>query len=124
MRQRTEEIRRQMEQQQSRLRVDGSVSSSQELAARRMDATPDQPSSSSPPGVVSSSAVLGTDAFLGNTGAVGIGIVAATGTTNVHSREESADSGLGLSTNNSYSLPHTPEDFLGANTGYDEMDST
>lgn len=28
-----------------------------------------------------------------------------------HSRQESADSGLGLGANN-YSLPHTPEDFL------------
>jgi protein yorkie len=27
-----------------------------------------------------------------------------------HSRQESADSGLGMC--NSYSLPHTPEDFL------------
>ncbi|XP_050727647.1 transcriptional coactivator YAP1-like isoform X3 [Eriocheir sinensis] len=31
-------------------------------------------------------------------------------TTDFHSRQESADSGLGLGTN--YSLPHTPEDFL------------
>lgn len=32
------------------------------------------------------------------------------GTTDFHSRQESADSGLGLGPN--YSLPHTPEDFL------------
>ncbi|XP_042877246.1 transcriptional coactivator YAP1-B-like [Penaeus japonicus] len=31
-------------------------------------------------------------------------------TTDIHTRQESADSGLGLGTN--YSLPHTPEDFL------------
>lgn len=30
--------------------------------------------------------------------------------TTPHSRQESADSGLGLG--NNYSLPHTPEDFL------------
>lgn len=35
-----------------------------------------------------------------------------------HSRQESADSGLGLG--NSYSLPHTPDDFL--STMDDNMD--
>ena len=29
-----------------------------------------------------------------------------------HSRQESADSGLGMATSASYSVPHTPEDFL------------
>jgi hypothetical protein len=44
------------------------------------------------------------------------------GITNMHSTEEGAGSGLSLSTNNSYSMPHTLEDFLGAN--FDDMDST
>lgn len=38
-----------------------------------------------------------------------------------HSRQESADSGLGLG--NNYSLPHTPEDFLSSNMD-DNMDCT
>lgn len=43
-------------------------------------------------------------------------------TSNVdHSRQESADSGLGLG--NNYSLPHTPEDFLSSNMD-DNMDCT
>lgn len=37
-----------------------------------------------------------------------------------HARQESADSGLGLGT--AYSLPHTPEDFLGNID--DNMDGT
>ncbi|XP_039290450.1 transcriptional coactivator YAP1 [Nilaparvata lugens] len=37
-----------------------------------------------------------------------------------HSRQESADSGLGLGT--SYSLPHTPEDFLSSMAADDNMD--
>ena len=111
----------------------------------------DQPSSSSPPGVVSSSAtsngsnlggsvILNSDPFLsasngnsngvatvGNISISSVGAIGVVGpgpqnTTNVHSREESADSGLGLSTNNSYSLPHTPEDYLGAN--FDDMDAS
>lgn len=38
-----------------------------------------------------------------------------------HSRQESADSGLGMG--NNYSLPHTPEDFLSSNAD-DNMDCT
>lgn len=38
-----------------------------------------------------------------------------------HSRQESADSGLGMG--NNYSLPHTPEDFLSTNMD-DNMDCT
>lgn len=39
---------------------------------------------------------------------------------NEHTRQESADSGLGLGT--AYSVPHTPEDFLGNMD--DNMDGT
>lgn len=41
------------------------------------------------------------------------------GGTDFHSRQESADSGLGLGPN--YSLPHTPEDFL---NNLDDMEGT
>lgn len=41
------------------------------------------------------------------------------GSTDFHSRQESADSGLGLGPN--YSLPHTPEDFL---SNLDDVDGT
>lgn len=48
----------------------------------------------------------GLDPFLS---AAAVGVLASAGATE-HSRQESADSGLGLG--NNYSLPHTPEDFL------------
>lgn len=39
-----------------------------------------------------------------------------------HQRQESADSGLGMAVTQSYSMPHTPEDFL---SGMDDrMDCT
>ncbi|XP_035217638.1 transcriptional coactivator YAP1-A-like isoform X2 [Stegodyphus dumicola] len=43
------------------------------------------------------------------------------GGTDFHSRQESADSGLGLGTN--YSLPHTPEDFLSNMDDVDDRQS-
>jgi hypothetical protein len=87
------------------------VTSSQDLLLKcRLD----EPSSSSSPGVSSSSGILG-DPFLSSS------VNAAITVAGVHSREESADSGLGLS-NNSYSMPHTPDDFLGAN--FDDMDAS
>lgn len=39
-----------------------------------------------------------------------------------HQRQESADSGLGMAVPQSYSMPHTPEDFLA--TMDDRMDCT
>lgn len=40
---------------------------------------------------------------------------------NDHQRQESADSGLGMAVSQSYSMPHTPEGFLGMD---DRMDCT